>query len=155
MRPSLVVAVAALVAVLSSRTEGQQLQSALRLDPDSRVRVWASSPAMTQQDAIVVRVNADTLHLLIGEREERVAFGALSRLEVRTRARGGHRWAGFLGGALLGGVVGYVAFRPSAALCEFKCNMRPANAVFVGLLGGVTGMVVGSFVPPAKWERVR
>src|SRR5690348_18196028 len=94
MRPPLVVAVVTLVAAISSQTQAQQLQGVPRLDPQSRVRVWATSPVMTDQHATVIGVSADTLHLFIGEQMEGIPLAAVTRLEVRTRARGGHGWTG-------------------------------------------------------------
>jgi len=155
MRPPLVVAVVTLVAAISSQTQAQQLQGVPRLDPQSRVRVWATSPVMTDQHATVIGVSADTLHLFIGEQMEGVPLAAVTRLEVRTRARGGHGWTGFFAGALVGGIIGYTSFRRSAAICDFKCDLRPLNAAFAGLLGGATGAMLGSVLPPEKWERVR
>ena len=155
MRSSHVMAVAAAVVAFSSRMQGQVPQGVPSLGAQSRVRVWAVSPAMSGQDAVVVAMIADTLHLVIRERSERVPLAAVSRLEVRTRPRGGHKWAGFLGGALIGGIIGYTSFRPSAAICDFNCDLRPLNAAFGGLVGGVSGLVLGAFLPPAKWERVR
>ena len=155
MRLSLVtVAVAFLVAV-GRRSGGQELQGTLRVAPQSVVRVWATSPLLNDQRGIVLNMSADTLYLLVGERREGVPVNALAGLRVQTRARGGHGWSGFFAGAFLGGIVGYTSFRPSAAICENACDMRPLNAAFAGLVGGVIGAVVGSHFPTEKWERLR
>jgi hypothetical protein len=118
------------------------------------VRVWATSPTLNGEQATVRNVHGDTVRLQFSDRMQEVPLDAVSRLDVRTRREGGHKFEGFVAGMLLGGIIGYTSFRPSAAICDFRCDMRPLNAAFAGLLGGVGGLVLGSFLPPARWERV-
>ena len=147
----LAVIVAALIVPECSLTA----QNPPRLDPQSHIRLWAASPLLNGDHGIVLGLRADTLQVVVADNIQWIPLDALSRLDVRTRRRGGYAGDGFELGLFVGAIVGYTAFRPSAALCEFRCNMRPANAVYMGLITGAVGAILGAVLPNEKWVRVR
>jgi hypothetical protein len=109
---------------------------------------------MIAQDGTFLGLSGDTLRVQVGDRAEVIPVPAVVRFELNTRPGGGHKLVGFIGGALVGAVIGYTAFRRSAPICDNQCDLRPLNASLFGLVCGLGGIVAGAVLPPAQWEHV-
>jgi uncharacterized protein YcfJ len=81
----------------------------------------------------------------------------LARRSVRSLERGERVGAhkatgagiGFLTGVVLGGAIG----RASACRCDMRSLATPMGAVGGGLLGVLTGTLIGAVIPHYEWDR--
>ncbi len=129
------------------------------LNPGKRVRVSAPELDLRKQVATIVSVDADTLTVEINGWVAPVAIptASVTRLEVRRRRSGSRVWKGaglgFLAGAVVGGVSGYLLAHEGST--NSNGDYGPLGAVAGGVLGGGVGALIGALVAVGdRWESV-
>jgi len=143
----------------------------LPLQPGQLVRVTCAQAELHNTKAVIVALRRDTLTLQY-ERFRVDAHGrrhkdtlvtdtpvaAVTRLAMHRGQRSA--WAsglvyGFMGGALMGGVLGLASGDDPPGWFSMTAGEKAgAGVVVFGVLGGVGGLVIGALTKSDKWEHV-
>ena len=126
------------------------------LKEGDRVRVTLLTYGLAKIEGRFHGFEQDTLLVFLSESNE---VAQIPRDQVRDfrvhRGSGRHPWKGlgigFGSGALLGAVVGLSEGDDWLFSAEAKAAM---GATWIGLIGGVTGLVIGSFITTEHWEQI-
>jgi hypothetical protein len=120
------------------------------VEPGARVRVTAPDFGIVEQIATYDGVRRGML-IVVADSTINVPLATVYRLEVQRRK--GHPWrgagVGFLGGALLGAVVG-----PTLSGDLSDGDKRIIAAGGLGLVGSLLGIGIGSAIKTERWEGI-
>ena len=158
-RSSILIALAVVVSSGSSVVA----QTPVRLESGARVRLVAPAIPVGEQ---IVRIEGTANDTLVFRSEgypvtRSLALSEISSVDVslgqrRRTARGALMGLGT--GVLVGAVVGYMTFEPCEGFCMFEPTTAGGNAAWVGLGGGLLGLVAGTTVgfltKSERWQRV-
>jgi hypothetical protein len=154
-----------LVAFAIVLTAGSDIaaQESVRLETGARARLVAPSIPEGEQ---IVRIEGTANDTLVFRSERypvtrSLALREISSVDVsvgqrRRTARGA--LIGLGTGVLVGAVAGYATFEPCEGFCMFEPTSAGGNAAWVGLGGGLLGLVAGTTIgfvmKSEKWQRV-
>jgi hypothetical protein len=157
--------------VLATGASGAAAQE-FPLAAGQRVRVTAPSRGLDKQVAQVRETVGDTLVIELAEssrwvvgREQimRLPPGVVTRLDIsggRKSSLGKGALYGLVGGAAVGGVLGYVSCNASTSPAScFESQEGAGIAVVYGIAGGAAvgallGMGIGALIESERWEEV-
>ena len=151
------------VAFLAPSASTVVAQTPSRLETGARVRLVA--PAIPADEQIV-RIEGTANDTLVFRSERypvtrSLALSEISSVDVslgqrRRTARGAI--VGLGTGVLVGAVVGYMTFEPCEGFCMFEPTTASGNAAWVGMGGGLLGLVAGTTIgfltKSERWQRV-
>jgi hypothetical protein len=145
-------------------------QEQAAVEPGTRIQVWADCPtprtreACTQYVGSLAALSADSLVMILAADSVPHTIGLNEIVRLKANRGQGSAWKrgalfGMLGGALIGGVIGYVSY-PEDAPCWWD-NPEPcpaltafAGAAFGALGGALIGGLIGSQAKTERWEEV-
>ena len=145
------------VAILATSVLGNRLPAQGTRGPLVRVS-HAAACCATPITGTLIAATPDSIRIRPGGVESSAGPITLSRHSVQRFERGervgGHAVVGaivgFLTGALAGGAIGYAA---DCRNCESGNFAQPAGLLLGGLVGILSGIVIGSRFPNYVWEQ--
>jgi hypothetical protein len=151
------------VAFLAASASTVVAQTPPHLETGARVRLVAPAIPAGEQ---IVRIEGTTNDTLVFRSERypvtrSLALSEISSVDVslgqrRRTARGAIMGLGT--GVVVGAVVGYMTFEPCEGFCMFEPTTASGNAAWVGLGGGLLGLVAGTTIgfltKSERWQRV-
>lgn len=120
------------------------------VEPGARLRITAPDFGIVEQVAVYEGVRRGML-VVVADSTINFPLAAVYRLEVQQRK--GHPWrgagAGFLGGAVLGAVIG-----PTLSGDLSDSDKRIIAAGGLAVVGSLLGLGIGSAIKTERWEGI-
>lgn len=133
--------------------------------PGDRVRIYA--PNISEKPIIGTLMNITDEDIFIMSKNLSYYFlsASVEQFDVSIQKKNNHLRGFLIGAVSTGGLLSLgmgITYRECVSRELFGCMMHPTSrgnaflfgAVAGGLLGGLTGFIIGSFTETDKWERV-